>query len=330
MESPSLNRRRFLAATSALGLSAAAGFASFQPPKRKAQIAITLDLEMSREYPRRDIREWDFEKGNLDQPTKDYAVEAGRIVREAGGVLHYFCVARVLEQRDVQWLQDLKTAGHPIGNHTYDHVNVLAKKPEETQFRFQRSPWLVKGKSAEEIIRENIRLCTTAMEQRLGFKPDGFRTPGGFSNGLADRPDVQQLLVDCGFTWISGKYPAHATGKPKEEPTDEVYASIVKAQADAQPFAYPSKLIEVPMSPISDVGAFRTNYWKREWFLKAIGLGVDWAIRTGSTLDFLAHPSCLVVEDPEFETIRMICRKVKEAGDRAEIVGLDKLATRVG
>lgn len=323
-----LSRRRFLA-TSAAALAAAAGVASSQSPQRKAQIAVTLDLEMSREYPRRDIREWDFEKGNLDQPTKDYAVEAGRIVREAGGVLHYFCVARVLEQPSVQWLQDLKSAGHPIGNHTYDHVNVLARKPEETQFRFQRSPWLVKGKSAEEIIRENILLCTAAMRQRLGFEPDGFRTPGGFANGLAERPDVQKLLLDCGFSWISGKYPAHATGKPREEPGDDVYASIVKAQENAQPFAYASKLIEVPMSPISDVNAFRTNYWKLDWFLKAIGQGVDWAIRTGNTFDFLAHPSCLVVEDPEFATIRMICKKVKEAGDRAEIVGLEKLAARV-
>lgn len=324
-----LSRREFLAASSALALSAAAGIASQREPAKKALIAITLDLEMSREYPQRGMREWDFEKGNLDEPTKKYAVEAGRIVKEAGGVLHYFCVGRTLEQPDVSWLKGLAEAGHPVGNHTYDHVNVLAKKPEDVQFRFQRSPWLIQGKKVEDVLRDNIALATAAMKDRLGLTPNGFRTPGGFGNGLRDRPDVQRILLDAGFRWISGLYPPHATGMPKEEPTDDVYASIVAAQEKAQPFVYESGLIEVPMSPISDVGAFRTNYWKLDWFLKAIGLAVDKAIATGAVFDFLAHPSCLVVEDPEFATIRMICRKVKEAGNRAAIVGLDTIAATV-
>jgi hypothetical protein len=83
------------------------------------------------------------------------------------------------------------------------------------------------------------------------------------------------------------------------------------------------------MSPISDVNAFRTNYWKLDWFLKAIRMSLEWAIERGAVFDFLAHPSCLVVEDPEFQTIRLICDLVKKAGDRAEIVGLDKIAASV-
>ena len=42
----------------------------------KALIAITLDLEMSRQYPTCDQMHWDYEKGNLDADTKAYAVEA--------------------------------------------------------------------------------------------------------------------------------------------------------------------------------------------------------------------------------------------------------------
>lgn len=329
MPSPPFTRRQFLATTSALALTAAAAGASLRKPERKALIAVTLDLEMSREYPTRGQREWDYEKGNLDDATKKYAVEAGKIVRDAGGVLHYFCVGRTLEQPDVAWLKELAAAGHPVGNHTYDHVNLMAKKPEEIQFRFQRAPWLIRGRPVKDVLRENITLATTAMKDRLGIAPSGFRTPGGFANGLRERPDLQKLLLDAGFSWISGLYPPHAPLTPKVEPTEEVYASIAAAAEKAQPFRYESGLIEVPMSPISDVGAFRSNFWKLDWFLKAIGRGIDRAIETGTTFDFLAHPSCLVVEDPTFETIRMICRKVKEAGDRAEIVGLDRFAARV-
>ena len=100
----------------------------------------------------------------------------------------------------------------------------------------------------------------------------------------------------------------------KVRPDDAVYADIVRSQADAQPFQYPSGLIEVPMSPVSDVTAFRSHFWKLDWFLKAIQLAVAEAIRTGGVFDFLAHPSCLVIEDPKFEIVKLICGLVKDAG----------------
>ncbi|HUE70484.1 MAG TPA: polysaccharide deacetylase family protein, partial [Pirellulaceae bacterium] len=128
------------------------------PKEPRARLAITLDLEMSAQYPRPGMTEWNYEKGNLDEDTKNYSLEIARRVKDAGGVIHFFCVGRVLEQPDVQWLQELAKQGHPIGNHTYDHVNVKAAKAEETQFRFQRAPWLVRGKSALEVVRENIRV----------------------------------------------------------------------------------------------------------------------------------------------------------------------------
>ena len=326
------NRREFLAAAGGAALAfrrAAALESGGKDSKRKAQIAITLDLEMSREYPRRGMLEWDFEKGNLDEPTKAYAAEAARIAKELGGLIHFFCVGRVLEQPDVDWLKGIAAAGHPVGNHTYDHVYLLAKTADEVQFRFRRAPWLITDKAVDQILRENIRLTTMALRQRCEIAANGFRTPGGFSNGLKDREDVQRMLLDLGFRWCSSLYPRHDVGPPKQEPTAAVYAGIVKSQADAQPFMYPSGLVEIPMSPISDVNAFRTNYWKLDWFLKAIRLAVEWTIEQRAVFDFLAHPSCLVVEDPEFKTIRMICDIVNKASDRAEIVGLDKIAVRM-
>jgi len=311
-----------------MGAAAAWGRARGAALDDKALIAITLDLEMSRHYPKRGMMEWDYEKGNLDANTKKYAVEAGRVARERGGLIHYFCVGRVLEQPDVGWLKGLAAAGHPIGNHTYDHVNVKAKTAVDSQFRYQRAPWLVRGKTVAQVVRGNIETTTVAMKDRLGLVPDGFRTPGGFADGLDDRPDLQQMLLNLGFTWASSKYPAHLRGKEHEEPTSDVYASIVAAQAKAQPYVYPSGLIEVPMNPISDVTAFRATYWKLEYFLKAIRMALEWTIDNRATFDFLAHPSCLVVEDPHFETIKLICDMAQKAGDRAAVVGLDAFAHR--
>jgi peptidoglycan/xylan/chitin deacetylase (PgdA/CDA1 family) len=327
----SQSRRQFLSQAIAAGAGLAATASSpcaAEPKQPKAQIAITLDLEMSAQYPRREMTEWNYEKGNLDEGTKDYAVRAAKLVKKLGGVIHFFCVGRVLEQPSAEWLKEIAALGCPIGNHTYDHVYLLAKKPEELQFRFQRAPWLIAGRKVEEVIRENIRLCTEAMKARAGITPNGFRTPGGFANGLDGRPDIQQMLLDLGFQWVSSRYPAHATGKPKEEPTAEVYADIVRATSAAQPYVYENGLVEIPMSPISDVGAFRTNYWKLEWFLKAIRLAVESVISKGEVFDFLAHPSCLVVEDPQMESLKLICQLAKESGNKGELVGLDKIYER--
>ena len=325
--SEQLSRRRFISAAAAGGIAAAAGFSSLAP-KRQALVAISLDLEMSAEYPNRGMTEWNYRKGDLDAATKKYAIDAAKIAKDRGGLIHFFALGQTLEQPDVAWLKDLAEAGHPIGNHTYDHVNLLATKPEDLQFRFKRSPWLIRGKSVAEVIEDNIAAATLALKERCGLRPNGFRTPGGFRDGLKGRADLQKMLLKQDFTWVSSLYPAHTCGKVKEQPGDEVYADIVKAQAAAQPFTYPSGLIEVPMSPVSDVNAFRTHYWKLDWFLKAIRLGVQEAIRTGGVFDFLAHPSCLVVEDPAFETVKLICDLVKDAGENAAIVGLDTIAAR--
>lgn len=294
----------------------------------QALIAITLDLEMSRNFPVWDETHWDYEKGNLNDETKRYTVEACRRVKAAGGVVHAFAVGRVCEQENLDWLKQLAADGHSIGNHTYDHVNVSAKTPAQTQFRFDRSPWLVEGQTAEQIIAENIRLATLAIKERTGIKVSGFRTPGGFPTGLVDRPDVQKLIQAQGFDWVSSKYPAHPPGEPAREPDAAHYAALEKAQPAAQPFFYESGLCEIPMSPPSDIVAFRTGRWKLPWFLKAIEQGVRWAIDNRAVFDFLGHPSCLYVVDPDFRTIDLICDLVNKAGPKAKIVDLGAIANR--
>ncbi|RUL88191.1 polysaccharide deacetylase family protein [Tautonia sociabilis] len=323
-----LDRRRFLTSAAVL---CAPGVLARTPPlpeQGKALITISLDLEMSRQYPTRDQFHWDYEKGNLDADTKRYAAEAARRVSSRGGRIHFFALGRTMEQEDVGWLAEIAEAGHPIGNHSYDHVNVLATDPGSIQFRFERAPWLIEGKSPSEVIAENVRLADRALRVRLGIEPAGFRTPGGFHSGLADRPDVQRMLLDLGYRWVSSKYPRHPSTEPGTPPGDDVLDAIVTAQAEAQPYVYPTGLVEVPMSPISDVGAFRTSRWPLDAFLESIRRCVSWAIDHGAAFDFLGHPSCLLVEDPEFRAIELICDLVSRAMDRAELVDLGTIAAR--
>ncbi|MEX0586126.1 MAG: polysaccharide deacetylase family protein [Pirellulales bacterium] len=311
-------------------LATAAPLAADEKRPQHAQIAITLDLEMSRNFPTWDQTHWDYEKGNLNEETKRYTLEAARRVKAAGGVVHCFVVGQVFEQQDVDWLKQLVQAGHKVGNHTYDHVNVKATDLADVQFRFRRAPWLVDGRQPADVIRENIRLTNVALKTRIGIDPAGFRTPGGFNNGLVDRADVQRMLLDQGFRWVSSLYPAHPLGEPGKEPSADVRNQIVAAIEKAQPSVYPSGLVEVPMSPISDISAFRGGRWKLPWFLDTIRQGVQWSVDHRAVFDFLGHPSCLYVMDPEYRTVDLICKLVKEAGDRAEFADLDAIAKGAG
>lgn len=319
-------RRNFVAGLAAVAGGLAAGQPA--PAKRKALIAITLDLEMSRNFPNWEDTHWDYEKGNLDAASKAYAEEAGRRVKAAGGVVHYFAVGRVCEQRNVDWLKRLAMAGHPIGNHTYDHVNVLAKRPEDIQFRFARSPWLIDGMPVSKVLSENIRLASAALQTRVGAPVAGFRTPGGFHRGLQDRPDVRGMLRELGFAWVSSMYPPHPMPKPGVPPDDLFLRELVASQNGAAPFVYSDGLIEVPMSPISDIVAFRTGRWKLDWFVTAVDAAVRSVIATGGVFDFLCHPSCLGVVDPEFRTIDRILELAANANGRAALVPLDAFVDR--
>src|SRR5262245_47154528 len=236
---PTLSRRDFLGSAPQIGLLAArsASAVAAPPLPNKALIAMTLDLEMSRNFPTWDDTHWDYEKGNLDLPTKRYAVEAARRVKAGGGVIHFFAVGRTMEQEDVGWLKEIAIQGHPVGNHTYDHVNVKATRREDIQFRFRRAPWLIEDKTPSEVISDNIRLAERALKERIGIAPAGFRTPGGFNDGLEDRPDLQAMLLKLGYPWVSSKYPAHPiNGVSGKAPDEKVLAGILAAQEKAQPF----------------------------------------------------------------------------------------------
>jgi hypothetical protein len=82
------------------------------------------------------------------------------------------------------------------------------------------------------------------------------------------------------------------------------------------------------MSPISDVGAFRTGRWPLESFVETIRAGVSWAIERRAVFTLLGHPSCLVAMDPTFRTIDAICELVAGARDRAAIVTLEAMVER--
>lgn len=321
-----MTRREIIAGW--LGSRRIAGWA--QKQDRTALVTIALDCEMSAHYPTWDSTEWNYKKGELDDNAKEYSLGAARRVSAAGGKMHFFVVGRVLEQPDVSWLKEIIKLEHGVGNHTYDHVNVKATELGQVQYRFQRAPWLAHGKTPTQLIDENIRMCAMAMQERLGIKPNGFRTPGGFPDGLKDRPDIQHMLLAHGYTWASSLYPRHPVKANTGTPQPGELEAITAAQEACRPFVYPSGLVELPMNPPSDVTAMRTGRWPLADFRKGVKSSLEWCIEHGTVWDFLSHPSALGVADPKFEIIDLIIDTVRRAGPRARLVRLDTVAQAYG
>ena len=295
----------------------------------KALVAITMDLEMSMHYPKWDDMEWNYMKGCLDEPTKQYTVEACRRIKAKSGLAHCFVLGRTFEQENVDWLKEIVRQGHCVGNHTYDHVTVWARQSQDVQFRFRRAPWLIEGKPVPDVIRDNIRTSEAAMKTRLGIAPNGFRTPGGSGEGLRGRNDLQAMFLELGYRWVSSMARS-VTVKP-QNPDDADFQAVAQAQKESQPFAYPSGLVEIPMSPLGDVASFRRERekWKIGDFLKMLERCLRWTIENHAVFDLLTHPAIMQWEDPKFQAYNLICDIVGGSGGKAAIVGLDTIARRV-
>ena len=59
-------------------------------------------------------------------------------------------------------------------------------------------------------------------------------------------------------------------GEVGEQPNDVLLQKAVEMQPNSQPFRYPTGLIEVPMSPVSDVMAMRIARWSRKSWLASL------------------------------------------------------------
>ena len=181
----------------------------------------------------------------------------------------------------------------------------------------------------QEAIVENIRLTEMAMKTRLGVMPNGFRTPGGWPDGLLGHPDLQTMLLKLGYTWVSSM--AKGVNIKPENPDENDFRAVAEAQEDSRPFVYPTGLVEVPMSLLGDVAAFRRKEkkWKIGDFLKMLERCVQWAIEHRAVFDLLGHPSIMQWEDPKFQTYELVCDMVAQSSGKAAVVGLDTIAERV-
>lgn len=306
------------------------------PNGAKFCVSLTYDIEQCTNFPYWTCV-WDHEKGAIDAESRRYVSDLAACAQAAGVLFQWFALGQSFTPADVSYLQDLSLAGHPIGNHTYRHVNVKARQWEQVQITYNLDPSLRDGFATPlDAIRNEIQQTSAVMEQRLGVRPAGFRTPGGFTNGLDDAPQIQELLKTEGFAYVSSHYnlpislPPHR-GYPiatETRPSPEQLQDAMRASIRSlQPYRCANGLLEIPMMGISDIWAFRVLDLERAEWLSLVELGVDIAAEEGLLFSILMHPSVLASRDPHAATARRVVERTLRKG--GAVVTNDQIAAHL-
>lgn len=286
-------------------------------------LSLTLDVEQCSNFPYWSSV-WDHRKGAIEPDTRRYIEKLAGIAAAARLRFQWFALGISLEDPDVSYLRSLVAAGHPVGNHTYRHVNVKAQTREQLQVTYRNDPALGRPFATPlEAVRHEIRRTAEAMRERLGAGPQGFRTPGGFGNGLADVPAVQALLREEGYAYASSHYLYPVSARPRPS-WEELVGALCWSIEHLQPYRYPNGLPEIPMMGISDIWAFRVLDLEREQWIRLLEAGVDHAAERGLTFSILMHPHVLACRDPHAATIQRLLERAAARGGR--IVTNDELA----
>ncbi|MEQ1923414.1 MAG: twin-arginine translocation signal domain-containing protein [Pyrinomonadaceae bacterium] len=105
------NRREFVRNISLAGAAAGLGGVGVlaqptpAPQRDKALIAITLDLEMARNFPKWEDSHWDYEKGNLNDDAKRYAYAARAGIATADNKAKYWSDFTANKDISESWIE---------------------------------------------------------------------------------------------------------------------------------------------------------------------------------------------------------------------------------
>lgn len=274
-------------------------------------LSLTFDIEMCTNFPYW-TSVWDHRKGAIDEDSKLYMGKMLDVADTFGVKFQFFLVGRALEDPDIDYLKRMTAEGHAVDNHTYNHVSVKAQDIPQLQPVYANAPWRAAGLNALECIEREVRQTSTAITEKLGVAPTGFRTPGGFNNGLDDVPAVQEVLSDAGMQYASARYYFPVDPEQKR-PSADVLNQAMEASVDAlQPSRYPNGLPELPLAGITDIWAFRVLDLDRWEFINVLKRGIDHAHANRQVLSLCFHPPVLAVRDPHCDMLNIVLRYALE------------------
>jgi len=195
------------------------------PDGVRCAVALSYDLEMCAGYQPDGVNH-----GRIIPEIQKYTLDLCEVAEAFDTQLHFFFVGNGFDQT-FDCLKEILERGHVVDNHTFSHLPLLTDDVDK--------------------LDEELSTVNRLFEDRLNWKSTVLRGPGGYQNGLDDRPDNQEVILRNGFKWVSCRFDS----------TDLQNRDYVLASPSSDtPYAYPTGLIEIPFQGYTDRSFFDNLY----------------------------------------------------------------------
>ena len=260
----------------------------------KCAVAIGYDVDMPGDLDYLYVKELGWQggcHGHLNEDVINYVKTVVNISERYDAKLQFFLQGNTFEDPVEHWI-DIAERGHAIDQHTYNHIS-LPHTPLET-------------------IESEVARTKRLIEDKLGVVNIGLRGPGGYRNGLRERGDIQQILIEAGIKFVTTQ---DAFGH--EDLSDEKMAETI---ADTQPYYYDETgLLEIPFCGYQDREFFDLDCGPRlgtleEW-IEYLKRTVDFVYEHGLIYGLVVHPSTGFKHDPAGESIRELLSYCRQKED---------------
>jgi peptidoglycan/xylan/chitin deacetylase (PgdA/CDA1 family) len=179
----------------------------------------------------------------LDAETCDRALQVIERAHADVGVpgTLFVCGRTLLHALDA--IKRAKAAGFDVQQHTYSHSPF-----KDIEYDGGEGAIAVIPASPLVALREEVALTSRLIREHLGHECVGLRPPFCYHRGLRERPDLLQMLTDCGIRYVSSWGRNEHNGNPTPW---------------VQPFTYAEEgfpdLLEIPLQFWLDVIWFDLN-----------------------------------------------------------------------
>lgn len=138
------------------------------------------------------------------------------LFEELGVPVTWYVTGRTMERYPELFRQ---VEGHPLIElqaHTYDHIllkSIWIEIPPGKVIHDTTGHFLKRGESLE-VIDADLRKCQQVFQDTLGRRAIGLTAPWGYYRGLADRPDILEIVHEHGFRYLRSFSRNETDGQP--------------------------------------------------------------------------------------------------------------------
>ncbi|NMC03715.1 MAG: polysaccharide deacetylase family protein [Candidatus Lokiarchaeota archaeon] len=222
-----------------------------------------------------------------------------RVHESRGAPCTLFIRGSTLEKNAKQLGQLAREPLYDLQQHTYSHL-IFKRIEADTGKKHE----VYGNDEPVEKIKKDVERASKLFRKKLGTSPIGLTTPYAFYRGLLDRPDILEVLHDCGIRFL------RSWGR-----NEKGYTPV---PLDVQPFFYDEQgfpdILECPVNGWQDCIWRADNGWKARWD-KTFIADLDHVARRDGYIALCQHDWSSIQEDPLAMTDTIISH-AKDAGVR--------------